>query len=347
MDLVTGATGFIGRHLAARLLREGREVRVLCRNAARVDPGLLGSGSGSGSGFGSGSGSGSRSGSGSGSGGVEVVVGDLNDRDSLIRAAAGVDRVFHCAGQVADWGRAEEFEAANVRGTQWLLEASRGVRRFIHLSSIAVFGVPSPPYFDDSSPYGPGKDLYSRTKIAGEKLVLSQRDVEVAVLRPPVVYGPHGAWLEEPLRMIQNGKMFLLGGGRGTCHPCYIENLVDALLLVADHPKAAGQAYIVGDGRPLTFRQYFNEVSHIAGKGEIERSIPLPVARAMATAFEATARLTGATSRPLLTHTAIDMVCTQSGMSMEKIQRDLGFAPRFTTAAAMSALREQSQQKNG
>lgn len=333
MDLVTGATGFIGRHLAARLLREGRRVRVLCRDAARVDPEI--SRSGAGPGFRGGEDEGARAAAGA----AEIVVGDLNDRESLVRAAAGVERVFHCAGQVADWGRAEDFEAANVRGTQWLLGASRGVRRFIHLSSIAVFGVPSPPYFDDSSPYGPGKDLYSRTKIEGEKLVLSQRDVEVAVLRPPVVYGPHGTWLEEPLRMIQKGKMFLLGGGRGTCHPCYIENLVDALLLVADHPNAAGEAYIVGDGEPLTFRDYFNEVSRIAGKGEIARSIPLPLARAMATAFEATARLTRATSRPLLTHTAIEMVCTQSRMSMEKIQRELGFRPRYTTAAAMFELR--------
>lgn len=317
VDLVTGATGFIGGHLTARLLREGRAVRVLCRDPARF-----------------------RAGAGAGAGALEVVVGDLKDRDSLVRAATGVERVFHCAGQVADWGRAEDFEAANVRGTEWLLEASRGVRRFIHLSSIAVFGVPSPPYFDDSTPYGPGKDLYSGTKIAGEKLVLSQRDVEVTVLRPPVVYGPHGTWLEEPLKMIRQGKMFLLGGGRGTCHPCYIENLVDALLLVAEHPRAAGQAYIVGDGEPLTFREYFNEVSRIAGKGEIARSIPLPIARAMATAFEATARLTRSTSRPLLTHTAIDMVCTQSRMSMEKIERELGFKPRYTTGGAMAELRE-------
>lgn len=319
LEVVTGATGFIGRHLARRLLAERRRVRVLCRAAsvARLDPEARAS--------------------------AEVAEGDLRDAGSLERALRGATRVFHCAGHVLDWGAEEQFREVNVAGTERLLEAARlqRVERVVHLSSIAVFGVPSPPSFDDASPYRPGRDPYSRTKIAGEVAALRahrERGVPVTVLRPAVVYGPLGTWAEEPVAMIRQGRMFLLGGGRGTCHPCYVQNLVDAMILAAEHPAAVGNAYIVADDEPLTFREYFDHLARIVGKGPIRRSIPLAVARSMATAMEAAARLRGSAARPLLTHAAIDMVATESRMSMRKIREELGFRPRYDVAAAMREL---------
>ena len=217
IDLITGATGFIGQYLALRLIKDNRRVRVLCRPASvgKLAPEIREK--------------------------AEIAEGDLRDRASIERATKGAARVFHCAGHVSDWGTESDFHAANVQGTEWLLEASLHVERFVHLSSIAVFGVPSPKFFDDTTPYGSGKDLYSRTKIEGEKLVFRyhrEKNLPVTVLRPAVVYGTHGTWLEEPLKMIRENKMFLLGGGVGTCHPCYIENLVDAMLLVGERPEA-------------------------------------------------------------------------------------------------------------
>jgi nucleoside-diphosphate-sugar epimerase len=153
------------------------------------------------------------------------------------------------------------------------------------------------------------------------------------------VYGPKGSWLEEPLKMVEANKMFLLGGGAGTCHPCYIENLVDALLLAAGDRRAIGQGYIVGDGESISFREYFNAIASIAGKGPIRRSIPLPAARAIAAACEMGARLTGSTTRPLLTHAAIEMVTTRSRMSIDKIRTELGWNPRYTFASAIEELR--------
>ncbi|HVY46273.1 MAG TPA: NAD-dependent epimerase/dehydratase family protein, partial [Minicystis sp.] len=130
MDLVTGATGFIGSHLAERLLRTGRRVRVLSRpgSEARLTPPLAR--------------------------GAEIVPGDLGDAASLAAAVRGVTRLFHCAGHVSDWGEDEAFVAANVRGTEALYAAARaaGVARVVHFSSIAVFGTPSPPRFGDDSP---------------------------------------------------------------------------------------------------------------------------------------------------------------------------------------------------
>lgn len=184
IDLVTGATGFIGRHLTERLLGSGAKVRILVRTESehKVSPCLRQH--------------------------ADIVRGDLGDPESLRQATRGASRVFHCAGYVLDWGRSSDYLDANVEGTRLILEASADakVERFVHLSSIAVFGVPSPVYFDDETPHAPGRDHYSRTKSEGEKLVLryhAEERLNVTVLRPAVVYGVGGTWAEEPIKMIR------------------------------------------------------------------------------------------------------------------------------------------------
>src|SRR5262249_27811142 len=265
VDVVTGATGFIGRHLARRLRGRGRRLRFLVRaaSAGKLEADAS-----------------------------EVVIGDLRDGSGLLEALHGATRVFHCAGHISDWGSEAQFTAANVLGTERLLDvaARAGVERFVHLSSIAVFGVPSPSWFDDETAYGSGRDLYSRTKIAGERAALRahERGLPVTVLRPPVVYGPMGQWAEGPVAMMRAGGMFLVDGGRGSCHPCYIENLLDAIELAAEHPRAPGRAYIVGDDEPLSFAEFFDQLARSAGAPPVRRSIPLAVARGMARVFEAT-----------------------------------------------------------
>ena len=318
-DLVTGATGFIGQHLVRRLLAEGRPVRALCREGSetKLPAGVRAQ--------------------------VDVVFGDLADRESLFQAAEGVARVFHCAGEVSDWGPPERFLDANVRGTRWLLEAAHAaaVARFVHLSSFVVFGTPSPPEMDDASPYGPGNDPYTTTKTEGEKTVFafhSETGLPVSVLRPTVVYGRGSTWLEEPMRMMKKGAFFLIGGGTGTCHPCYIENLLDAAWLVADHPRAVGQGYLVADDDPLSFREYFTALASLCGADEPRRSIPVPLARAVAVGLEAVARVTRSRGRPLLTRTAIDLVTTTSRVSIRKIRDELAFSPRYGFREAMKDL---------
>jgi nucleoside-diphosphate-sugar epimerase len=282
--------------------------------------------------------------------GAAIVHGDLSHRDSLFEAARGASRVFHCAGLVTDWGADEEFAAANVQGTRWLLEAANGAQRFVHLSSIAAFGTPAAPYFDDESPYGDSKDPYSRSKVEGERAAFEAHratGLPVTVLRPAVVYGPGGAWLEEPLAMIEQDRMFLLGGGEGTCHPCYVENLVDAMLLAADHPAAVGQGFIVMDGESISFRDYFDAVASIAGRPPIRRSIPLAAARGIAAALETAARVRRQRDRPLLTRTAIAMLTTKSRTSIAKIRRALGWEPRYSFRAAIEELRQWYASRRG
>jgi nucleoside-diphosphate-sugar epimerase len=320
VNLVTGGTGFIGMHLAQRLVAERKKVRLLCRpgSETKLDPQLADT--------------------------VEISYGDLCDRESLVHAVRGVSRIFHCAGHVSDWGDRDAFDLVNVRGTRWLLEAAsvRGVQRFVHVSSIAAFGTPSPPYFDDDSPHGTSRDGYSRSKARGEQLALMfhrDRGVPVTVLRPAIVYGPQGTWLEEPLALIERGRMRLLAGGVGTCHPCYIDNLVDAMLLASEHPAAVGEAFIVSDGASITFRQYFDALAAIAGLPPVRRSIPRLLAFGIAGALELLAFVTGSAQRPRLTRTAVAMVATRSEMSIDKIRRMLDYQPRYSFDDAIQHLR--------
>jgi nucleoside-diphosphate-sugar epimerase len=320
VELVTGATGFIGGHLARRLVREGRKVRVLCRKGSerRLPADVLRS--------------------------AEIVRGDLRDRDSLMRASEGALRVYHCAGYGSGRGTSADFEATHVKGTRWLLEAAMvaDVDRFVHLSSVAAFGTPVPRYFDDNSGYGPSRDAYSRAKAEGEKVVFDfhfKTGLPVTVLRPALVYGPGGSWFDEPIRMIEQDRMFLLGGARGTCHPCYVENLVDAMILAARHPRAVGRGYIVADGQSISFREFFDCLAEVAGRPPIRKTVPLPVARAMALALEASARLRRSDVRPLLTHSAISMVTTRSQTSTRRIREELGFEARYDFGRAVEELK--------
>jgi nucleoside-diphosphate-sugar epimerase len=318
LNLVTGATGFIGGHLVRRLVREGQPTRVLCRPGSEDKlPASI-----------------ARR--------LEIVRGDLLDRESLMRAASGATRIYHCAGHGSHWGSRDTFELVNVRGTRWLLEAAarRGVQRFVHLSAVAALGMAR--RLDDDSPHATSRHGYAYSKARGEQIALAyhrERGLPVTILRPALVYGVGGTWLEEPLSMLERDRLVLLGGGRGTCHPCYIENLVEAMLLAAAHPEAVGQAFIVGDGESMTFRDYFAAIATIAGKPAARRSRSWLAAQGIAAILELVAFLTRSPRRPRLTRGAIAMVTRRSELSTDKIHRVLGFEPRYSFACAIDRLR--------
>lgn len=252
--LVTGATGFIGGHLVRKLLAGKRAtVRALVRDPARAQD-LVRQG-------------------------VEVVPGDLVDMASLERAVQGCSVVIHAAAQVASVPSRATFEQSNVRGTENLLRAAAAakVRRFVHLSSIAVFGLATDGEVTDESPRQPCGDPYCDTKVGAEEEAFRayrERGLPVAVLRPSAVYGPGSThWSVIPLKRVKKGKMILFSGGRGMLNYVYIDNLVDAILLATEDDRAVGEAFIVNDGA-TTWKDFFESYARMAGKGSLP-SLPL------------------------------------------------------------------------
>jgi nucleoside-diphosphate-sugar epimerase len=256
--LITGVSGFIGGHVAKRLVTEKRgTVRGLARNPAKAqDLVRLG---------------------------VEVVAGDLRDPASLERAVQGCSVVINAAAQVASVPERRTFVESNVVGTENLLRASSGAgaHRFVHLSSVAVFGLAACGEVNDQSPVNHSGDPYCDTKLDSEEIVLRyhrEGRISVTVLRPSVVYGPGSThWTVIPLKRIKKGKMFIFDGDRASLNYVYIDNLVDAILLAAEDDRALGEAFIVNDGA-TTWRRYFDAYARMAGKESVP-SIPLWAAK--------------------------------------------------------------------
>jgi nucleoside-diphosphate-sugar epimerase len=301
--LVTGATGFIGGHVTRRLLSENRLVRVMARRIEKAaDLEKLG---------------------------AEVVMGDLGDEDLLERAVRGCAVVVHCAAQVGDMPTRAHYQGPNVGGTENMLVASSksDVKRFVYLSSIAVFGLPASGDIDDSSPRGPAGESYSDSKCDAEEAVWSfcrARGLPVTVLRPSCVYGPGSPyWSIIPFKRIRKGKMKLIADGRGTFNYVYIENLVDAILLAAEDDRALGQAFIVNDGA-TTWRNFFSYYARLARREKLP-SVPLTAAKLFLLSRNMMSRFNGKSPVSLR---ALSFVAGSAVFRETSLEQTLGYRPK-------------------
>jgi nucleoside-diphosphate-sugar epimerase len=301
--LVTGATGFVGSHLAERLVAEGAQVRVLVRDPYKLIDSLRDR--------------------------VEVVTGDLLQPDCFVPATQGIDTVFHVAAWLGQPNRTDVAHAVNVTATRQLAEAARsnGVRRFIYTSSIAVYGPVMSGVIDETQPHWP-MYTYGETKSLGERAALAMQSdrLGVTILRPALVYGARGSsWTTLPVKLAQRGLPSLISGGYGLSHPVYVENLIDAYLLAAEREGAIGEAFTISDG-DVPWREFFGRYAAMAGKRA--RSIPAALAWSGALLAEAAARITR--RPPSISRAQLGFVTGQARLSTAKAQRILGWSPRFS-----------------
>jgi 2-alkyl-3-oxoalkanoate reductase len=311
--LVTGATGYIGGRLAERLVQErGATVRVLARTPgkaawlARV--------------------------------GCEIVVGDLTEPASLRRAVAGCAVVYHAGAWVSERGAREEVWAVNVLGTQHLVEAAAaaGVERFVQVSSCAVYGSRQEFNIDETTPPRTGSSLYADTKIAAEEVVWRawrKQSFPIVVARPAQVYGLGSPQFTlRPIRMIQQGTLVLVDGGRHLCKPLYIDNLVDGLLCCGEHPAAVGEAFNFADGAPVPWRDFFGAYAAMVGVKRLP-SVPYPLAWLGAYLFEVQARVRGKPEQ--LNRRVVRTMRSNNSFSIRKAEQILGWQPRIDLAEGM------------
>jgi len=311
--LVTGASGFIGSRLAERLAtEEGVRVRAMVRDpkkAKRLQNLPL-----------------------------EVVRADLLDLESLRKAVDGCDLVFHCAAVVRETGDRDEFFGTNVKGTENILRISRdaGVKKFIHFSSVSVYGMDPPDRVDETTPFQPCGNLYCDTKIAAERAVWAayhEARLPVVVIRPANVYGPYSnPWTVRPIKLINSGQMILINGGTGLCNYVYIDNLLDATLAGAKRDESVGEVYLVSDGMPVTWKEFFGYYAQMAGKPGI-RSVPEWAGKAIALGMEISSKLTG--KPPKITREAVGFLTRKARFGIEKARHELGFQPRFSLGEGM------------
>jgi dihydroflavonol-4-reductase len=225
--LVTGGTGFIGSHLIETLLQKGLQVRCLLRKSSDLKwiKGLP----------------------------VEYAWGDCRDRASLKEPVKGVDQVIHSAG-VTKAVRIETFFEINAYGTENLiracLEHNPGLQKFIYVSSQAAAG-PSPngnqkKESDPCQPVSP----YGQSKRMGEELALSHgQEIPIIILRPSAVYGPRERDIYFFFRLLSKGIHLCASNPDQHISLCYVQDLVQAIVLAAETRASRGEIFFVSDGQ--------------------------------------------------------------------------------------------------
>jgi nucleoside-diphosphate-sugar epimerase len=196
---------------------------------------------------------------------VETVLCDILNRGQVECAVEGVDAVVHCA-----YGPRE----VNIEGTENLLKASlrAGVGRFVHLSTIDVYGRREGS-IDETSPFRYTGSEYGDSKIEAEKLCIrySQEGFSLVVLRPTVVYGPHcKLWITKFAERLRSGKWGIFRGlEEGLCNLVYITDLIEAILLSLKTDNVAGQAFNINGGEVITWNEYFRRLNRALGFPEL------------------------------------------------------------------------------
>jgi nucleoside-diphosphate-sugar epimerase len=315
--LITGATGFIGSHLAEACVSRGIHARTVARTTS--DTALL-----------------ERL-------GVEIVRGDLTDPATVARAADGVDAIIHSAAKVGDWGPISDYRPMNVDATRMLLEACRGrpVKRFVHISSLGIYAYGNHYGTDESvSPPERHIDGYTQTKVESEQLILeaSRRDgIPTVVLRPGFVYGEREPKVfPRVIEAIQKGEFAYVGSGQQVLNTIYVGNFVHAVFLAIEKPAAVGQVYNLTDGEPVSRRRFIGPIVKALGLKEPGTSIyPVWFAPTVAAVVEDFGRLIGLPKPPWVTRVKLKFSALNLDFSIDKARRELGYKPPFGFDQAM------------
>jgi nucleoside-diphosphate-sugar epimerase len=266
--------------------------------------------------------------------GVEIARGDLRDMTSLRNVVSGVDRVLHCAARTGTWGPQREYDAVNVAGLERLFQAAyrAGVPRIVHVSSVAVHGNDLHGAGDESSPLRPEPNPYSRTKLAGERVVarLVRAGAPITTVRPGWIYGAgdrnsFGRLVEK----IASGSMLQIGAGTNHLPLVYVTDVARGVLLAADAPKAIGRAYLLVNDEPVTQRQYLATIARELGVAPPSRRVPYRLALALAAAAEAAQCAVRPQAPPPLTRFGVTLLGGDSRFSIARARTELGFVPQI------------------
>jgi len=301
--LITGATGFVGWHVARKLLERGHRVRALVRDPARVvelDE-------------------------------AELVGGDLRDPESLARATEGCGAVFHVAADYRLWTREpEQMFRSNVEGTRNLLSAAQraGAERVVYTSTVGCIGLPKDGLGDEWTAVGL-EDMtgaYKRSKFLAERVAMNfaADGFPVVIVNPTAPVGDHD------FKPTPTGKM-VVDFIRGAM-PAFLDtglNVVDVRDVAEGHIAAyergrPGERYILGSEN-LTLQQIFSELASIEGRKAPRFRVPYALAYAAGVASTGWAAISG--KEPLAPLDGVRMARKKMWVRHDKAARELGYAP--------------------
>lgn len=305
--LITGVNGFIGSHVARRVLQEGHKARGLVRKTSNLDyiKGLD----------------------------IELVYGDVSLPGTLEKAVQGVDIVIHAAGIARDWGNYDDFYKTNFQGICNVAAAAEkaGVKRLVYISTTAVHGFGF-RYIDENYPMGKNLNDYGKTKMMAEEWVSGfarTAKMEVAVLRPGNVYGPDDhTFIDKYLDAVYTGKFCYVNKGRSLTCPVYIDNLVDGAWSACHAGAAAGETFFITDGLEITWKEFTDKLAEALRVKKPRFSIPYGFGYAVAVMAEAVYRLLRIKNAPVITRYRVGNGGLDYHFSIAKAQKLLNYRPR-------------------
>ncbi|MHA6529987.1 NAD-dependent epimerase/dehydratase family protein [Paenibacillus sp. BAC0078] len=320
--LVTGATGFLGRHTARRLVKLGWEVYGLGRS---LEAGVQLEREG-----------------------TFFVGADLRNAEAVSRACKGMDVVFHCAALSSPWGKYSEFYGCNVEGTRHIVEGclQHGVERLIHISTPSIYSSRS-SHIDireaDPLPQKPANS-YAATKLLAERVVeqAAKAGLTAFMLRPRAIFGPMDNALFPRLLEANKAKgVPLLDGGGALIDLTCVDNVVDAMLLCCTAPpQAAGRAYNISNGEPVMFKELLARLFAKLNIPLRTRRIPYRTAYAAAGLLEGIHKLLPFLGEPILTRYSASALGISQTLDISLAREMLGYRPRVTIDEGIESFAE-------
>lgn len=304
---ITGGTGFIGSRLAMASQEQGHAVVLLAQTNTQAEQEnlqLLEQH------------------------GIKTTLGSVLDRDKLVDMARGCDVVFHLAAAQHEANVPDEhFYKVNVEGTRNMLEASvqGGVKRFVHGSTIGVYGSAIEGEIDEKSALRPN-NIYGITKREGEQLALSFNEkLPVSVVRISETYGPGDRRLLKLFKAIQKNVFFVIGKGDNKHQLIYVDDLVQGMYIAAINPKAVGQTFVLAGKEVFTTREMVDIIADC-----LEMHIPrlhAPMLPFLTAAILMEKTLGPLGIQPPLHRRRLDFFRKSYFFSQEKAASVLGFSP--------------------
>jgi nucleoside-diphosphate-sugar epimerase len=245
----------------------------------------------------------------------------------------GVNVVFHLASAHLQISLPEsEYWDVNVHSLPHLLELAqqRGVERFVHVSSVGLYGNLKNLPADEESECEP-QSIYGETKLAGEAEVLrcsKENNFPVVIIRPAWVYGPYCPRTLKIYRTLRKGMFIMIGNGENFRHPLYITDMLDSFRLAMERDEAVGEVFVIAGEEAITTNKLVESFCTIMKLRQPRLRIPYSLGVAMASACEVFWGLAG--KEPPISRRSLEFFDTNNAFDITKGKRLLGFLPKFS-----------------
>jgi len=305
--LVTGAGGFLGYHTANFFCEHGHQVDGIDLHFPQKNNGLQPS--------------------------FTLREHDFRDWSRTEKALAGKEVVFHLASAHLQISLDEkEYWDVNVHSLRTLLEKAyqAGVARFIHISSVGVYGRLSEIPATETTPCHP-QSIYGETKLAGEKEVIdfcNSVGMNYVILRPAWVYGSGCPRTAKLHRMLQKRRFIMIGKGGNKRHPMYIRDMLESFRLAMERPEAVGELVIIGGEEIVTTRELVDTFCQVLGLPAPLLTIPYPIGVFLAASAEVLFSALG--KEPPISRRTLEFFNTDNGFDISRSKKVLDFIPHYT-----------------